>query len=292
VGGATLISRREHFPVVGSTNDVVAGWLAEGVAEVCLAVTDEQATGRGREGRTWQAPSGAALLLSLGFRPGWIEPELVWRIAAVVSMAMAEAAEHVAGLDAGTIRLKWPNDLVAYSGEWLAGASPSPSESSSRTRLPIRKLAGVLGETAGLGSADPRAIVGIGTNVDWARPDFPLEIAEGMTSLRELAGDGRVERNDLLERFLVGLEVRVERLREGAFDAGEWQERQLTNDLPVRLVLADGGHEVVHARRVDPVSGGLVVDSGGVERTVMAGEIHHVRVVAPTARPATARAGV
>jgi BirA family biotin operon repressor/biotin-[acetyl-CoA-carboxylase] ligase len=275
VGGATLISRTEHFPLVGSTNDVVAGWLADGVPEVCVAIADEQATGRGREGRTWHAPSRAALLLSLGFRPGWIEPELVWRIAAVVSMAMAEAAEHVARLDAGKIRLKWPNDLVAMDASGLP-----------------RKLAGVLGETAGLGSADPRAIVGIGTNVDWARPDFPPEIAEGMTSLRELAGDRRVERNDLLERFLVGLESRVERLREGAFDAGEWQERQLTNDLPVRLVLADGGHEVVNARRVDLVGGGLVVESGGVERTVMAGEIHHVRVVAPPARPAPARAGV
>ena len=47
---APFLARQEHFPLVGSTNDIVAGWLAEGAAEVCLATTDEQTTGRGRDG--------------------------------------------------------------------------------------------------------------------------------------------------------------------------------------------------------------------------------------------------
>ena len=64
-----FIARRERFAVVGSTNDVVREWLAGGTPEVCLAVADEQTAGRGREGRTWTAPAGGALLLSLGFRP-------------------------------------------------------------------------------------------------------------------------------------------------------------------------------------------------------------------------------
>ena len=58
-------------------------WLADGTPEVCLAIADEQTAGRGREGRAWVAPDGAALLLSLGFRPTWLEPERVWRLAAV-----------------------------------------------------------------------------------------------------------------------------------------------------------------------------------------------------------------
>ena len=64
-----FLARRERFARVGSTNDVVRDWLAAGTPEVCLAVADEQTAGRGREGRTWVAPPGAALLLSLGFRP-------------------------------------------------------------------------------------------------------------------------------------------------------------------------------------------------------------------------------
>ena len=89
-----FLARQEQFAVVGSTNDVVRDWLAAGTPEVCLAVADEQTAGRGREGRTWVAPAGGALLLSLGFRPTWLAPDRVWRLAATASLAMAEAAEH------------------------------------------------------------------------------------------------------------------------------------------------------------------------------------------------------
>ncbi|MDQ2965939.1 MAG: hypothetical protein M3R57_08835, partial [Chloroflexota bacterium] len=102
--GRPFLSRTERFAIVGSTNDVVRGWLADGTPEVCLAVADEQSAGRGREGRSWQAPAGAALLLSLGFRPNWLLADQAWRLAAITSLAMAEAAEDVAGLETGTIR--------------------------------------------------------------------------------------------------------------------------------------------------------------------------------------------
>ena len=65
----SLVSRSERFAAIPSTNDVVAGWLADGVDEVCLAVADEQTAGRGRRGRTWVAPPGTSLLASLGFLP-------------------------------------------------------------------------------------------------------------------------------------------------------------------------------------------------------------------------------
>jgi biotin-(acetyl-CoA carboxylase) ligase len=100
-----FLSRRERFAIVGSTNDVVRDWLAAGIPEVCVAIADEQTAGRGREGRTWVAPPGAALLLSLGFRPKWLPPERVWRLAAIVSMAMADAAETVSGLSGGTSKI-------------------------------------------------------------------------------------------------------------------------------------------------------------------------------------------
>ena len=139
-----FLAQRERFARVGSTNDVVRAWLEAGTPEVCLAVADEQTAGRGREGRAWTAPAGAGLLLSLGFRPDWLEPEHVWRLAAIVALAMADASETVAGLPPGSIRLKWPNDLVIERG---------PAERRRRPPGPgrIRKLAGLLGETPGSG---------------------------------------------------------------------------------------------------------------------------------------------
>jgi BirA family biotin operon repressor/biotin-[acetyl-CoA-carboxylase] ligase len=278
-----FLSRSERFDVVGSTNDVVREWLEEGTPEVCLAVADEQTAGRGRDGRTWTAPAGRALLLSLGFRPTWLQPDLAWRLAAATSLAMADAAEQVAGLASGAIRLKWPNDLVVESsGEWLAGASPSSSEGSeANRRSDVRKLAGVLGETMGLGADDPRAVVGIGVNTDWPATEFPAGIAATMTSLREAAGGRRIDNSVLLDSFTVHVEARIEALRAGQFGIGDWVDRQLTDGRLVRIEHHDGRSETVRAIRADPLGGGLVIEdpaAGAGERTIVSGEIRHLRL--------------
>jgi BirA family biotin operon repressor/biotin-[acetyl-CoA-carboxylase] ligase len=272
-----FLARQERFAVVGSTNDVVRDWLATGTPEVCLAIADEQRAGRGREGRSWVAPRGAALLLSLGFRPTWLEPDRVWRLAATVSLAMADAAEEAAGLPDGAIRLKWPNDLVV---ETAGLAVPVPPERPSE----VRKLAGVLGETDGLGTDDPRAVIGIGVNTDWAAADFPPELASSMTSLREASHGRPIDQVALLDGFLGRLEVRIEALRGGRFDVGDWTARQLTSGRFVELAAPDGTATTVRALGVDIASGGLVVDdpaTPGGERTVVVGEIRHVRLAVP-----------
>src|SRR6478752_3725568 len=225
-----FLARSEWFAEVGSTNDVVRAWLADGTPEVCLAIADSQSAGRGRDGRSWVAPPGAALLLSLGFRPGWLPPDRVWRLAAAASLAMADAAEAVAGLPAGTVRLKWPNDLVVEAGDGT-----------------LRKLAGVLGETDGLGSDDPRVVVGIGINADWSAASFPSTLADTMTSLREAADGERIDRDVLTDAFVEGLEPRVEALRTGRFDESGWADRQATTGRVVDLVHPDGSSEPVRA---------------------------------------------
>ena len=263
VVASSFLARRERFASVGSTNDVVRSWLDEGVPEVCLAVADEQTAGRGRDGRTWTAPPGAGLLLSVGFRPDWLEPERTWRLAAIVGLAMADAAEACAGLVARAIRLKWPNDLVLEDRDGT-----------------VRKLAGLLGETVGLGGDDPRAIVGLGLNADWARADFPPEIAARMTSLREAAGRP-VDTPALLEAFVAGLEARTVDLRAGRFDVAGWVARQLTNGRSVRLETPDGRSSVVRALGVDDLTGGLVVGdptAADGQRTVLSGEIVHLQI--------------
>jgi BirA family biotin operon repressor/biotin-[acetyl-CoA-carboxylase] ligase len=258
-----FLSRQERFAVVGSTNDVVRGWLGEGTREVALAVADEQAKGRGREGRTWTAPTGKALLLSLGFRPNWLAPDQAWRIAATASLAMAEAAEAITDLPNGTIRLKWPNDLVVDAADgWL-------------------KLGGVLGETEGLGTADPRVVVGMGINAEWARSEFPADIAAGMTSLREVSEGHRTTPDDLLNAFLPRLETGIDALRATHFLAGEWQARQATTGRRIRLELPNAAPEDVMTTDVDPATGALVLEDG---RRVLSAEVRHVRAAQQPAR--------
>jgi BirA family biotin operon repressor/biotin-[acetyl-CoA-carboxylase] ligase len=260
-----FLSRRERFRSVPSSNDVVREWLAAGTREVCLAVADEQTAGRGRAGRAWIAPSGAALLLSAGFRPSYLAPDRLWRLGATVGLAMADAAEETAGLPMGSIKIKWPNDLVVADRTAEGGS---------------RKLAGILGETEGVGTPNVRAVVGIGTNVDWARTDFPSELAGSMTSLRELARGRSVDSAALLDAFLLRIEARVEALRSGYFDVEGWHRRQITTGRAIRVDMPDGTAIRARAVGVDGSSGGLLIDDGNgeTERELLAGEIAHVRL--------------
>lgn len=282
--------RVERFDRVGSTNDVVRAWLAGGEPEMCVAVASEQTAGRGRLGRTWTAPAGAALLVSLGFRPTWLPVERTWRLAASLALAMADAAEDAAGLPVGSIRCKWPNDLVieATGPNALLTGVADAADAAARLAAPLelRKLAGVLGESDGLGTDDPRVVVGMGINADWAAADFPPELAATMTSLREASAGRPIDRDALLDGFLERVDGRIEALRAGYFDLASWAARQSVTG---RLVTIEGsGHASaategpVRALGIDAGTGGLVVEDAGApsgERVFHAGEVVRVRLV-------------
>jgi BirA family transcriptional regulator, biotin operon repressor / biotin---[acetyl-CoA-carboxylase] ligase len=286
----SAFSRLDRLGAVASTNDVVRDWLAAGVPEVCVAVADEQSAGRGRMGRTWTAPAGAALLLSAGFRPTWLEPDRAWRVGATVALAMSDAAEEAAGLPEGAIRLKWPNDLVIETRgphAVLAGID-STDEALARLAGPLelRKLAGVLGESRGLGTDDPQVVIGIGINADWAASGFPPELGASMTSLREASTGRPIDREVLLVSFLDHLDARLEALRAGFFDHATWTGRQALTGCRVAFeepggitgaaVIVDGvdaasGALVVHAADDPADAAPTLVHAGEVVRVLLAG---------------------
>lgn len=253
-------ARLERFGRVGSTQQIVAGWLAAGEPEVCVAVADEQQAGRGRHGRTWQAPPGAGLLLSAGFRPTGLPPDRAWRLGAIVALAMLDAAEEAASLRDGTLGLKWPNDLVAVGPE---GA--------------LLKVAGVLGETSGAEGRIATAVVGIGVNVQWAATRFPPDLAGVMTSLSEVAGGRPVDRDLLLEAFLARLEPRYEALRSGRFDSGGWDERQRTTGRRLTVQVGDTSIAGV-GDGVDPGTGALLLRGHRGTLAIDAGEVVSCRL--------------
>ena len=241
-------SRLERLAEVDSTQRVVRQWLAEGAPEVLVATADHQTAGRGRHGRGWQAPPGAALLLSAGFRPAVaVEARHAWRVAATVALAMLDAAEDAAGLRDDTLWLKWPNDIVVEASDGLP-----------------RKVAGVLGE--GLPAAE-----------------FPLDLRPIMTSLREVANGRPVDREQLLQEFLARLEPRYLALRDGHFDAGGWSRRQLTTG---RLVEVATGERTLNGRAagVDPETGALLLDGPDGRRSIGSGEVVRCRLLAELPR--------
>ena len=161
-----------------STQALVDTSLPEGA----LVVADHQTAGRGRLGRTWEAPPGAAILCSLLLKPppGRHAPEL----SLVAGVAVADMLERATGL---SIQIKWPNDVM----------------------LRRRKVAGCLAE-----GRDGAVVLGIGVNVNQRSEELP----EGAGSLRTLTGR-EWDREELLASLLDDLGRRYSEWRAGGLDA-------------------------------------------------------------------------
>ena len=249
-----------RFDSLDSTNRYLLDEARSGAPEGVVAVADYQSAGRGRLGRTWEAPAGANLLVSVLLRPE-LPPDQRHLVSAVVALAASDAVARLTGLSAG---VKWPNDLLAPDN---------------------RKLAGVLAEADlsvpgdGGPTLPPPVVVGIGVNVNWpvTDDDLPEALRGTATSLRQEVGRP-VGRADLLEMLLVALDPRVADL--GSIDgrerqAGELRARCMTLGGRVVVELPD---ERFEGTALDVTAGGhLVVEVDGAVRTVVAGDVVHVR---------------
>jgi BirA family biotin operon repressor/biotin-[acetyl-CoA-carboxylase] ligase len=231
----------QRFPTIDSTNTWVLNQARGGAAEGLVAVADEQTAGRGRLGRTWIAPPGASLLMSVLLRPQDLPMDRLHLATAAVAMAGADAVSLVAGV---TADLKWPNDLLVGT----------------------RKLAGVLTEVEGTA-----VVVGIGINCTWPE-ELPAEIADVAIAASHVAGRP-VHTGDVLDSLLEHL---AERLATGwEAVARDYRARCATVGREVRVELAGESFTGVAAEVED--DGSLVVDTDAGPRRVIAGDLVHLR---------------
>ena len=135
-----LGSPRLHLRSVDSTNARAKELAAAGATHGTLVTATEQTAGRGRQGRSWAAPAGRALLASVVLR----------EFDALLPLAAAAAVADVAGAHA---RVKWPNDVLVDG----------------------RKIAGILAEGR---PQEGWAVLGIGLNVAVRVEDLPPELRE------------------------------------------------------------------------------------------------------------------
>jgi BirA family biotin operon repressor/biotin-[acetyl-CoA-carboxylase] ligase len=196
-----LITRVEHFNVIGSTNDLARYWANEGAQEIALLSADEQTSGRGRQGRSWFTPRGSALAVSLLTRPA-ISPQRAMLLTMLAGLAVVEGIENATGL---RLDLKWPNDVVAIDppagfNEQSRSINSSLREDSTQ---PL-KVGGILTECSFQNDRIEHAIVGLGLNVN---VDFSqqADLRNSATSLMELKGesiDRLVVLKSIVTRFI------------------------------------------------------------------------------------------
>jgi len=261
LAGIELVRRIEYLPTAGSTNDVAKQLGASGAPEATLVIADEQIAGRGRLGRPWYSPPGAAIAMSLLLRPKF-PPALAYRLTMLIGLVAAEAVEQVTGLRVG---LKWPNDVVIDKSE----VGSRKSEAGGRKSAGWFKLGGILSETTISGEAIEYAVVGLGLNVNVdfrGREDLP----EATSLMMQL--DHEVDRLEVLralvERFAAHYAVIDcdERL------SADWSARLTTLG---RQIVARRGQESIAglAEGVDESGALLIRQNDGMLIRVDAGDV-------------------
>ncbi len=245
---ATPFQRLGRHLVLLDQADSTNTWLlarAERLGDGAVVLAEYQTAGRGRLGRSWLAPRGSSILMSVLL----IEPPE----SALLPLATAAASlAAVAAVERETTcipRLRWPNDIVARG----------------------RKLGGVLAESRPVASAGATAralVVGIGLNCYQQTAHFAGELAHRATSL-EIECREPVSRAALARCLLGDLDAR---LADATTPGGperlmrDWAAR--CDDIATRVTLRENGR-LYTGTVLDVVDNGdllVQLDQGGRRR--------------------------
>ena len=237
----------EVRPTTTSTNADVASAARDGAAEGLVVIAEDQQAGRGRLGRSWQAPPRSSVLMSMLVRPDLP----VQSLPLLPLLTGVSVVESTRGVGEVTTALKWPNDV-------LAGG---------------RKLGGILVERL-----DDAVVIGIGINVSVRADERPVETATS------LAMEGGVtDREPLVKELLRSFSRRYRAFlaAHGAPDAVMPAYRSVCETIGAEVRVELPGGRTVTGRAIDVDDGGQLVveDETGVTASWSAGDVTHVRRV-------------
>ncbi len=186
-------SHIEFHAEVSSTNDIAITHGKTGdVEEGALIITDHQTAGRGRYGRTWEAPPGKCILASVVFRHR-LKHDQIHLPNLIGALSIAQGIHSMTGFAA---RIKYPNDV----------------------RIAKKKVAGVLTEIEYDQHRQSFFVLGFGVNVNISVEEFPPTLRETATSLQIAASENsnpEICRVELLQAILYHLEENYLHLKSG-----------------------------------------------------------------------------
>jgi BirA family biotin operon repressor/biotin-[acetyl-CoA-carboxylase] ligase len=243
---------RVHLRRTDSTNDRARALALAGAPHGTLVTASEQTAGRGRQGRSWLAPAGSSVLMSLLVRE---PPQLLPLMAAL-------AVRDVAGEDA---QIKWPNDIVI------------PQDTAAGPVL--AKLAGTLIEGR---PQEGWAVVGIGLNVAVRLEQLPPELrpeapgGASSSAARPAATLGRTpeEVEPTLSQLLAALEHRLAEDPEATLEAWRARDALRGREITWGARGAEASLASGRAEGVDGVGRLIVALADGGLLTLGAGEVH------------------
>jgi BirA family transcriptional regulator, biotin operon repressor / biotin---[acetyl-CoA-carboxylase] ligase len=245
----SLIGRDvEFFSEVTSTNILAKERAEDGCKEGLVIISSKQTGGKGRSNRTFVSPDGG-LYLSVVLRPDQ-ELSNMSILPLLAGLAVSKAISTTVLRESS---LKWPNDVL------MGG----------------KKVCGILVESGVKGDKLEYVVIGIGINVNITMDQFPAELQEKASTLKEIIGDD-VDLVELLRDLIYFLEILYGRFIEGEIDhiLEKWSERSSTLGKQVRIQTSGGSMEG-KALGVDQ-TGALMLKIDGSLHRIDVGDVEHL----------------
>lgn len=245
-----LLDRADVLLTVDSTNRYVTENPIDAPGRGQFCVAEVQNAGRGRRGRTWVAPFGAGICLSIGWQFQEAPPTF-----SALSLAVGVAAvKALRRFSAEGVGLKWPNDLT-----WRN-----------------RKLGGILIEMRGESAGPAHVVIGIGLNMHMP-PAVRLALAEQqaaiVTDVHEVLRERTPSRNALTSALVDEVVSMLQVFAREGFQPfiKEWRAMDTLADAQVK-VMSGAGTLMGVARGVE-LDGALLVEIAGQVRRFVSGEV-------------------
>ena len=244
-----LAGRLEVVAESGSTNVDLRSHVADAAAWPHLSVllTDNQTAGRGRLDRTWFAPAGSALAISVLLRALPANPTARGWIPLLAGVAMADAI--ATQLPDRHVAVKWPNDVLVDD----------------------RKICGILAEASG-----DAVVVGSGVNTAMTAPQLPVTTATSFA----VAGV-TVDEDRLLADYLSALDFQLAALAQTGDAVASGLHAAVTarcSTIGRRVRVSMPGDQTLEGVAVGlDADGRLLVDADGAVQAISAGDVVHVR---------------
>jgi len=187
------------FKEVSSTNTVARFLSMNDIADGSVIISEKQTDARGRSGKAWESPLGG-VWLSIVLNPH-VDYSKLPLITLATGVAVAKTLEKI-GVE--NPEIKWPNDIIIND----------------------KKVCGILTEAVTKFNIIENVIIGVGIDANLDIEQFPDELKEGTTTLKNELGRKGNE-NLLIKLFLEEFEEISELFDHEGFEEilKEWRKR-------------------------------------------------------------------
>ncbi len=237
------------YDTVESTQKLAHEEASRGAPEGTIVIAEEQTAGKGQLGRAWHSPKGTGIWMSLIVRPAIPIPKAP-QLTLLTAVAMAKAIESLLDVN---VQIKWPNDLL------IGG----------------KKMCGILIQLNAEFDRIHYLVIGMGINVNSVKSDFPPELHEIATSLREASGLA-IKRAALIKAFCQFFEKEYDHFLAHGFDQvrSEWERYSISLG---RYVVVRLHNATLEGRAValDPEGALLVEDAQGQRHKVYSADLEY-----------------